>query len=65
MDCHVVFYVTMVTFWMSFLCISEQLLSLMMDEFIHWPKHDLLVSTTCVEMLPWIMENLDEIPLGK
>ena len=28
----------------------------MMDEFIHWPKPCLLLSTTCDEILPWMIE---------
>jgi hypothetical protein len=27
-----------------------------MDEFIHWPKPHLLLSTTCDETLSWMME---------
>ena len=27
----------------------------MMDEFIHWPKPYLLLSTTCDEILPWML----------
>ena len=34
-----------------FLRIREQMLSWMMDEFIHWPKPYLLLSTTCVEIV--------------
>ena len=43
-----VFYVTMVTFWMTLLMNCEQMLSGMMDEFIH---PCLLLPTTCDEML--------------
>jgi hypothetical protein len=30
---------------------------MMMDEFVHWPKPYLLLSTTCDEMLSWMIEN--------
>ena len=39
-----------------FLLISEQIGSWMMDEFIHWPKPDLLLSATCDEILSWMIE---------
>jgi hypothetical protein len=35
---------------------SEQILSWMMDEFIHWPKPYLLLSATCDELLSWTIE---------
>ena len=35
---------------------SEQILSRMMDEFIHWPKPCLLLSTTCDGILSWMFE---------
>ena len=41
-QCCMVFYVNMVTSWMILL--MEQILSRMMDEFMHWPKPCLLVS---------------------
>ena len=28
----------------------------MMDEFIHWPKPYVLLSTTCDEILSWVIE---------
>jgi hypothetical protein len=28
----------------------------MMDEFIHYPKPDLLLSATCDEILSWVIE---------
>ena len=31
-------------------------MSWMMDEFIHWPKPYLLLSATCEEILPWMIE---------
>jgi hypothetical protein len=35
----------------------EHLLSwLMMGEFIHWPKPYLLLSTTCDEIVSWMLE---------
>ena len=33
----------------------------MMDEFIHWPKSYLLLSTTCDEVLSWMIEILMKI----
>ena len=51
-----VFDVTMVTFWMTLLMISLQILSWVMDEFIHWPEPYLLLSATCDEMLSWMIE---------
>ena len=36
--------------------ISEQILSWMMDEFIHWSKPYMLLSTTCDEILSWMIE---------
>jgi hypothetical protein len=30
--------------------------SWVMDEFIHWPKPYLLLSTTCDETVPWMIE---------
>ena len=30
-------------------------MSRMMDEFIHWPKPYLLLSTTCDEILSWMI----------
>jgi hypothetical protein len=43
--------------------ISEQILSWMMDEFIHWPKPYLLLLATCDETLSrmiegWMKNNL-------
>jgi hypothetical protein len=32
----------------------------MMDEFIHWAKPELLLSTTCDEILSWMIEILNE-----
>ena len=51
-----VFYITMITFWMTHLMNSEQIFSWMMDEFIHWPKPYLLLSTTCDDILSWMIE---------
>ena len=51
------FYVTMETFQMTLLMEkSEQILSWMIDEFIHWPKPYLLLSATCDEILSWMIE---------
>ena len=36
--------------------ISLQILSWMMEEFIHWPKPYLFLSTTCEGILPWMIE---------
>jgi hypothetical protein len=44
---------------------SEQILSWMMDDFIHRPKPDLLLSPTCDEVLPWMIEIWMKVPLGK
>ena len=63
-----VLIVTMVTFQLTSLMNRQTLgakiqsiLSWMMDEFIHWPKPYLLLSTTCDEILSWMiaicMEN--------
>ena len=47
----------MVTFWMPHIMNKwNNYWSWMMDEFIHWPKPYLLLSTTCDEMLPWMTE---------
>jgi len=35
----------------------EQIWSWVMDEFIHWPKPYLLLSTICDEILSWIIDN--------
>jgi hypothetical protein len=41
-------------------------LSWMMDEFICWPKLYLRLSTTCDEILIWMIESwMDEKTLGK
>ena len=32
-------------------------MSWVMDEFIQWPKTDLLLSTTCDEIMSWIIET--------
>ena len=53
---NMIFYITMVTFWMTLLMIMIQILSSMMDEFIHWPKPYLLLPTTCDEMLSWMIK---------
>jgi hypothetical protein len=37
----------------------------MMDDFIHRPKPDLLLSPTCDEVLPWMIEIWMKVPLGK
>jgi hypothetical protein len=50
-----IFSVMMVTFWMTPF-ISEQTLSWMMDEFIHWQKPYLLLSATCDEILSWVIK---------
>ena len=34
-----------------------------MDEFIHWPKPYLLLSSTCDEVLSWVIEILMKIHL--
>ena len=39
-----------------FLWISGQICSWVLDEFIHWPKPYLLLSTTCDAILSWMME---------
>ena len=59
-----VFYVAMVTFWMTLSSheLSEQLLSWMMHEFIHWPKPTLLLLATCDELLSWMVEIRMEKP---
>ena len=41
--CHMVFYVTMITFRM-------------MDELIRWPKPNIFLSATCDETLSWMIE---------
>ena len=38
------------------LWISEQILSWMIDEFIHWPNPYLLLSATCDNILSWMIE---------
>ena len=40
----------------DFLWMSLQILSWMMDEFIHWPKPYLLFSTSCDEIMLWIIK---------
>ena len=34
----------------------DKLLSWMMGEFIHWPKHYLLLFATCDKILSWVIE---------
>ena len=52
-----VFYVTMIICWMTLLKNkSEQILSWMMDEFIHWPPPHLLLLATFDEILSWTIE---------
>ena len=43
-------------FGWHFLWISEQILSKMMDELIHWSKPCFLLSATCGEILSWLIE---------
>ena len=50
------FNVTMVNLWMTLLMNILRVLSWMMDEFIHWSKPYLLLSTTCDEILSWMFE---------
>ena len=40
------------------LWISGNILSWLMEEFIHWPKPDLLLSTTCDEILSWMKNHV-------
>ena len=47
---YMTFSVTMVTLWMTLL-VNEQTLLSMMDDFMHWPKPYLLLSTTRDEIL--------------
>jgi hypothetical protein len=35
----------------------DEILSWMMDEFIHWPKHCLVLLATCDEILSWMIET--------
>ena len=58
-----VFNVTLVSFQMTLLMISLQLLFWMMNEFVHWPKPYLLLSATCDEMLSWMIEVWMELHL--
>ena len=53
-----VFKATMVTFRMILLMNKvDQIVSWMMDEFIHWPKPYLLVLlATCDEIFSWMIE---------
>ena len=48
-----------------FLWIRLQILSWMMDEFIHWPKPSLLLSSTCDELLSWMIKIWMKSPLSK
>ena len=41
---------------MTLLVKSEQILSWMLDEFIHWLKPYLLLSATSDEILSWMIE---------
>ena len=43
-------------FWMTPLMNSLQIVSWIMDEFIHWPKPHPLLSATCDEILAWTIE---------
>ena len=58
-------YVTLVTFWMTFLMNNWEILSWMMDEFMHWPKPYLLLSATFDEILSWKIEIWIKKSLGK
>ena len=52
-----VFSVTMVRFRITLLMRSEQILSWMMNESIHWPKPYLLLSATCDEIFSSIIPS--------
>ena len=57
MICSVIYY--FILLWQFFgwhLWISEHIFSCMMDPFIHWPNPYLLLSTTCDEILSWMIE---------
>ena len=58
-------YVTLVTFWMTFLMNNWEILSWMMDEFMHWPKPYLLLLATFDEILSWKIEIWIKKSLGK
>ena len=55
-QCHMVFYITMVTFHMTLLMNKQTNIVMDVDEFLHWPKPYLLLSTICDEILSWMME---------
>ena len=50
-QCHMLFNVTI------YGDISVQILSWVMDEFFHWPNPYLLLPSTCVEHMSWMIES--------
>ena len=54
---NMIFNVTMVTVRMTFLIFRYTNIVIEMDEFIHWPKPNLLLLATCDEMLLQMIDN--------